>query len=323
MLESDSEWSCSGIGRRMGDYVLESNPALERLMERLHAQGEPYDDHIVDEHRRIVDDDREPVDDGPEVHDENRPGGSDWVLNAFEVWKREAIEDDVVQDVEDLEAVDDDESDAYEFIDVFDDNTEVPVHAAEPAYEQYVVPATLLEPTVEPNEPCHLAPSALSSQFSGNAGRKKARHKKQSPKQRKRSLKEAEHRLELLFLDQMSFIGLTTKQWRLMASPDLFRVSAAERRFAVSLGHSKAAMLAAADELDAATRDATTWLTTHPCPDLNLGDQVALFVNTCAEVAVTSRSSVASPPADQLSVMSRLGGLLSVIDHQVRAMDSW
>jgi hypothetical protein len=28
-----------GIGRRMGDYVLESNPALERLIERLGAQG--------------------------------------------------------------------------------------------------------------------------------------------------------------------------------------------------------------------------------------------------------------------------------------------
>jgi hypothetical protein len=36
---------CRGLGlasgERMGDYVLESNPALERLIERLRAQGEP------------------------------------------------------------------------------------------------------------------------------------------------------------------------------------------------------------------------------------------------------------------------------------------
>lgn len=30
-----------GIGRGMGDYVLDSNPALERLIERLGAQGKP------------------------------------------------------------------------------------------------------------------------------------------------------------------------------------------------------------------------------------------------------------------------------------------
>jgi hypothetical protein len=228
-----------------------------------------------------------------------------------------------VQDEQHLAAFDGDESDTHEHIDVFDDNNEDPVHVAEPGCEQYVVPVTLSDPMVERYEPYHSAPSAPSSQSSRNAGRKKARHKKQSPRQRKRSLREAEHRLELLFLDHMSFIGLTTKQWRLMAGPDLLRVSAAERRFAMSVSHSKAAMLAAADELEAATRDATTWLTTHPCPDLSLGDQVARFVNTCAEVAVTSRSSVASPLADKFSVMSRLGALLSVIDHQVQTLDAW
>jgi hypothetical protein len=160
-----------------------------------------------------------------------------------------------------------------------------------------------------------------------------------SPGRRKRSLRKAEHdarkaeksskkaaaadHLDLSFLDHMSFLGPNTKQWRLMATPDLRRVSSAERRFAISVSHSKAAMLAAADELDAATRDATTWLTTHPCPDSNLGDQVARFVNTCAEVAVTSRWSVANPLADTHSVMSRLGALLSVIDRQVQTLDAW
>jgi hypothetical protein len=131
----------------------------------------------------------------------------------------------------------------------------------------------------------------------------------------------ADRRLEVSFLSQVSFIGPTTKQWRLMANPDLGRVSSAERRFAMSVSHSKAAMLAAADELDAATRDAATWLTTHPCPDANLGDQVGRFVNMCAEIADTARWSGASPLADTLWNMSRLEALLSVIDRQVETLD--
>jgi hypothetical protein len=180
-------------------------------------------------------------------------------------------------------------------------------------------------------------PLPLWSQFSANAGRKKARHKKQSPRQTKHALRRAEcdakkaekssrkaaaadHRLELSLHDHKSFLGLTTKQWRLMVTPDLVRVSSAQRRFAKSASHSKAAMLAAADELDAATRDAMTWLTAHPCPDSNLADQVAGFINTCAEIAVTSRWFVASPLADTHSVRSRLGALLSVVDRQVQKL---
>jgi hypothetical protein len=180
-------------------------------------------------------------------------------------------------------------------------------------------------------------PLRLPSLFSANAGRKKARHKKQSPRQTKRALRKAvcdarkaerssrkaaaaDHRLELSLHDRKCFFGPTTKQWRLMVTPDLIRVSSAQRRFAKSASHSNAAMLAAADELDAATRDAMTWLTAHPCPDSNLGDQVAGFVDTCAEVAITSRWFVASPLADTHSVMSRLGALLSVVDRQVQKL---
>jgi hypothetical protein len=157
-------------------------------------------------------------------------------------------------------------------------------------------------------------PSALSSQFSVNAVRKKPRHKKQSRRQTKCSLRKAEHasrtdksskkataanrRLEWSFHDHKSFFGPTIKLWRLMVTPGLSRVSSAQRRFAVSLGHSKAALLAAADELDAAARDATTWLTTHTCPDSNVGDEVAGFVKHVRRGRRTSRWSVASPLAD-------------------------
>jgi hypothetical protein len=227
-----------------------------------------------------------------------------------------------------------------EFVDAFCEDNEDPVHIAENACKQSQLPVGLLESRVERCEPYHSTPSALSSQVSVNAGRKKARHKKQSPRQTNRSLRKVEHetrkaersskkaaaadrRLELSLHDQKSFFGPTTKQWRLMVAPDLDRVSSAQRRFAISLSHGKAVMLSAANELDAATRDAMTWLTAHPCPDSNLGDQVAGLVNTCAEVADTSRCSVATPFADTHAVMTRLGALLGVIDRQVQKLDAW
>ena len=47
----------------------------------------------------------------------------------------------------------------------------------------------------------------------------------------------------------------------------LQRVTAAERRLSASISVNKITMLAAADELDAATRDARMWMEANPCPD--------------------------------------------------------
>ena len=63
-------------------------------------------------------------------------------------------------------------------------------------------------------------------------------------------------------------------------------VSAAERRLSASISVNKITVLAAADELQAASTDATVWLTSNPCPDAKLRAHVAWMLNTCAEVAL-------------------------------------
>ena len=64
-------------------------------------------------------------------------------------------------------------------------------------------------------------------------------------------------------------------QWRIDAMTILHRVTAAERRLAAAIRVNKVTMLAAADELQAATMDATMWLTANPCPEPWLRAQVA------------------------------------------------
>ena len=63
----------------------------------------------------------------------------------------------------------------------------------------------------------------------------------------------------------------TAEHWLIKATPVLQRVTGAESRFSVSMRLSEVAMLAAADELEAATREATRWMAAHACPDLELG----------------------------------------------------
>lgn len=65
-----------------------------------------------------------------------------------------------------------------------------------------------------------------------------------------------------------------TLQWRFEAMTVLHRVTTAERRFSSSTSVNKITMLAAADELQAATTHATVWLTGNPCPDAKLREYV-------------------------------------------------
>ena len=60
----------------------------------------------------------------------------------------------------------------------------------------------------------------------------------------------------------------------------------AETRFSASLSINDVTMLAAADELEAATREAKWWLAGNVCPDLELGRRVVLLLNICTEVAL-------------------------------------
>jgi hypothetical protein len=144
----------------------------------------PRDEQSADGYRGIVDEDAE-------VIDENQREGGDRMLDAFDDTRLERGDEDAVQHEEDLEALDEDEGD--EFSEMFDEDTNDLVQAPEPAYEQqHEVPVALLELPGAHNEPYDSALSALSSQLIVNSGRKKARHKKQSPRQRKRSLRKAE-----------------------------------------------------------------------------------------------------------------------------------
>jgi hypothetical protein len=127
------------------------------------------DDASVDvesENEEIVDGYRELADRGAEV------------LDAFAQWNRKAVDD-----------VEDEERDPELF---GEDNADDPVLVSESPNEPADVPTALLEPPLEHDEPYHSAPSDMSSQLSVNAGRKRARHKKPSPRQMKRSLRKAE-----------------------------------------------------------------------------------------------------------------------------------
>ncbi len=115
----------------------------------------------------------------------------------------------------------------------------------------------------------------------------------------------------------------TTLQWRLKVTTVLHRVTAAERRFAASLRVNEITMLAAADELEAATREAETWLAANPCPDLKLGAHISWMLNTCVEVALTAQRAITDPYTDTETVMSRLRDLLVTIDFHAQTLDTW
>ncbi len=82
-------------------------------------------------------------------------------------------------------------------------------------------------------------------------------------------------------------------------------------------------MLAAADELEVATREATLWVGTNPCPDLELGGRVILMLHTCTEVALTAQRTITDPGADIEGVIGRLGDLLAIIDFHSQTLDAW
>jgi len=114
-----------------------------------------------------------------------------------------------------------------------------------------------------------------------------------------------------------------TDQWRIKAMGVLRYVTAAETRVSASLSLNDVAILAAADELEAATRDAMVWLAANPSPDLKLGTHIAWMLRTCGEVALTAQNAVTDPSIDVDVAMGRLGNLLAVIDCHSQTLDAW
>jgi hypothetical protein len=115
----------------------------------------------------------------------------------------------------------------------------------------------------------------------------------------------------------------TTQQWLLTAVPDLRRVTNAETRFSAAMSVNHVTMLAAADELDAATREASAWMSGNPCPDPELGGRISLMLSTCSEVAHTAERALTDPTADIEAVFGRLGDLLAIIDFHSETLSAW
>jgi hypothetical protein len=115
----------------------------------------------------------------------------------------------------------------------------------------------------------------------------------------------------------------TAQHWLIKAAAVLGRVTGAERRFSTSMSVNDVTMLAAADELDAATREARVWVAANNCPDLELGGRVDLMLSTCAEVAVTAQRAITDPATETDLVIGRLGDLLAIIDFHSQTLDAW
>jgi hypothetical protein len=116
---------------------------------------------------------------------------------------------------------------------------------------------------------------------------------------------------------------LQTQQWLLKAGADLRRVTNAETRFSAAMSMNHVTMLAAADELEAATREAMTWMGGNPCPDREVGGRVGLMLSTCAEVAFTAEMALTNSCTDIEAVFGRLGDLLAIIDFHSETLKAW
>jgi hypothetical protein len=116
---------------------------------------------------------------------------------------------------------------------------------------------------------------------------------------------------------------LTAPQWRIKATVALYPVTCAKNELSASLRVNEVTMLAAADDLAAATRDAKAWFAENACPDVVLWTRVSWMLNTCAEVALTAKWAVTDPSADTAGVIDRLGDLLAIIDIYSQPLDNW
>ncbi len=115
----------------------------------------------------------------------------------------------------------------------------------------------------------------------------------------------------------------SAQHWLIEAAVALRRVTNAKSRFSAAMSLNKVTMLAATDELEAATKEAMVWVMENFCPDVGLGSGVALMLNTCAEVALTAQRALTHPSGDIERVFGRLVDLLAIIDFHSQTLDAW
>ncbi len=115
----------------------------------------------------------------------------------------------------------------------------------------------------------------------------------------------------------------TAQHWLFKATNVLARVTGAELRFSAAMSVNDITMLAAADELEVATREAMVWTAANACPDVEVGGRVLLMLRTCAEVALTAQWAITDPDVETSEVVNRLGDLLAIIDFHWQTLDTW
>jgi hypothetical protein len=103
----------------------------------------------------------------------------------------------------------------------------------------------------------------------------------------------------------------------------MHRVSAAATRLSAAMQISSLTTLAAADELRAATSDATAWYARNPCPHRVLGRLVAGNLQTCAEVAVSAQPVATDEASLGSAALRRLRSLLEVLAAQSEIFETW
>lgn len=113
-----------------------------------------------------------------------------------------------------------------------------------------------------------------------------------------------------------------TAQWCIAATTVLQPVTCAKRRLSASLNVNEFAMSVAAVELEAAAKEATTWMAANECPDVVLGTRVLWMLDTCAEAALTARSAAESAAITE-PVLGGVGELLAVIDIYSQTLHDW
>jgi hypothetical protein len=110
------------------------------------------------------------------------------------------------------------------------------------------------------------------------------------------------------------------QHWIIRSTPVFRRVTNAKTRFAAAMNLNRVTMLAAADELHAATIEAMVWVMDNHCLDVRLDSRVVLMLNSCAEVAQTARRAIVHPSGDPEAVLERLGHLLAIVDFRPQSL---
>jgi hypothetical protein len=112
-------------------------------------------------------------------------------------------------------------------------------------------------------------------------------------------------------------------QWHSRALADVERVRTAESRLVSALGAGETAVVAAADEVEVATRDAMAWLVDNPVSDSVLAARVARMVKAYAALEGAAREMALYPRLEPREARARLSGLISVVDHQSEKLNPW